>query len=83
MHATVSGTPYEITAETGQPCQLNFVKRDDFLNFLQKHGDACLKAAQHLSKDCQSAYQQIRSLGFRTPLRSAWPACCWSGPQPP
>jgi CRP/FNR family transcriptional regulator len=64
MHATVSGTPYEITAETGQPCQLNFVKRDDFLNFLQKHGDACLKAAQHLSKDCQSAYQQIRSLGL-------------------
>ena len=64
MHATVSGTPYEITAETGQPCQLNFVKRDDFLHFLQDHGDACLKAAQHLSKDCQSAYQQIRSLGL-------------------
>ena len=64
MHATVSGTPYEITAETGQPCQLNFIKRDDFLRFLQDHGDACLKAAQHLSKDCQSAYQQIRSLGL-------------------
>ena len=64
LHATVSGTPYEITAETGQPCQLNFIKRDDFLRFLQQHGDACLKAAQHLSKDCQSAYQQIRSLGL-------------------
>jgi CRP/FNR family transcriptional regulator len=43
---------------------LNFVKRDDFLRFLQTHGDACLQAAQHLSKDCQSAYQQIRSLGL-------------------
>jgi CRP/FNR family cyclic AMP-dependent transcriptional regulator len=43
---------------------LNFIKRDDFLRFLQKHGDACLQAAQHLSKDCQSAYQQIRSLGL-------------------
>lgn len=64
LHATVSGTPYEITAETGQPCQLNFIKRDDFLRFLQVHGDACLKAAQHLSRDCQSAYQQIRSLGL-------------------
>ena len=64
MHATVSGTAYEITAETGQPCQLNFIKRHDFLKFLQTHGDACLKAAQHLSKDCQSAYQQIRSLGL-------------------
>ena len=37
---------------------------DDFLRFLQQHGDACLKAAQHLSRDCQSAYQQIRSLGL-------------------
>ena len=64
LHATVSGTPYEITAETGQPCQLNFIKREDFLKFLQAHGDACLKAAQHLSRDCQSAYQQIRSLGL-------------------
>jgi CRP/FNR family transcriptional regulator len=64
LHATVSGSPYEATAETGQPCQLNFVKRDDFLRFLQTHGDACLQAAQHLSKDCQSAYQQIRSLGL-------------------
>ena len=64
LHATVSGSPYEITAETGQPCQLNFIKREDFLRFLQKHGDACLQAAQHLSKDCQSAYQQIRSLGL-------------------
>jgi CRP/FNR family transcriptional regulator len=73
MHATVSGTPYEITAETGQPCQLNFVKRDDFLSFLQKHGDACLKAAQHLSKDCQSAYQQIRSLGLSTSHEQAEP----------
>jgi CRP/FNR family transcriptional regulator len=64
MHEILSTTPYEITAETAQPCQLNFIKRDDFLKFLQAHGDACLKAAQHLSKDCQSAYQQIRSLGL-------------------
>ena len=64
LHATVSGSPYETTAETGQPCQLNFVKREDFLRFLQTHGDACLQAAQHLSKDCNSAYQQIRSLGL-------------------
>ena len=64
LHATVSSTPYEITAETGQPSQLNFIKREDFMKFLQVHGDACLKAAQHLSRDCQTAYQQIRSLGL-------------------
>lgn len=64
LHATVSGKPYELTAETLQPCQLDFIKRDDFLRFLQNHGDACLTAAQHLSKNCQSAYEMIRSLGL-------------------
>ena len=64
LHATVSGKPYELTAETLQASQLNFVKREDFLKFLQEHGDACLRAAQHLSQNCQSAYEMIRSLGL-------------------
>jgi CRP/FNR family transcriptional regulator, cyclic AMP receptor protein len=64
LHATVSGKPYELTAETLQPCQLDFVRRDDFLRFLQNHADACMHAAQHLSQNCQSAYEMIRSLGL-------------------
>ncbi|HXY16438.1 MAG TPA: Crp/Fnr family transcriptional regulator [Terriglobales bacterium] len=64
LHATVSGKPYELTAETLQPCQLDFIKRDDFLRFLQHHADACLNAAQHLSQNCQDAYEMIRSLGL-------------------
>src|SRR5882757_9682582 len=64
LHGTVSGRPYELTAETLQPCQLDFVKREEFLKFLQTHPDACLHAAQHLSQDCQSAYEMIRSLGL-------------------
>ena len=64
LHATVSGKPYELTAEALQPCQLDFIRRDDFLRFLQHHSDACLNAAQHLSRNCQSAYEMIRSLGL-------------------
>jgi CRP/FNR family transcriptional regulator len=64
LHGTVSEKPHELTAETLQPCQLDFVKRDDFLKILQSHPDACLHAAQHLSQDCQSAYEMIRSLGL-------------------
>lgn len=64
LHAAVSGKPYELTAETLQPSQLDFVKRDDFQRFLQHHADACLNAAQHLSQSCQSAYEMIRSLGL-------------------
>ena len=64
LHATVSGKPYELTGETLQPCQLDFIRRDDFLRLLQNHADACLNAAEHLSKNCQSAYEMIRSLGL-------------------
>lgn len=64
LHATVSGKPYELTAETLQPCQLDFIKCEDFMHFLQNHADACLNAAQHLSQTVQNAYEMIRSLGL-------------------
>jgi CRP/FNR family transcriptional regulator, cyclic AMP receptor protein len=64
LHSTVSGAPHELTVETLQPCQLAFVAREDFLRFLKTHGDACLHAARDLSRDCQSAYNSIRSIGL-------------------
>jgi CRP/FNR family cyclic AMP-dependent transcriptional regulator len=64
LHACVSGLSYELTAETIQPTQVNFVRREDFLKFLHDHGSACLQAAQHLSDNCHSAYDLIRSLGL-------------------
>jgi CRP/FNR family transcriptional regulator len=64
LHAAVSGLPYEMTAETLHPCQVNFVKREDLLQFLSRHGDACLRAAEHLSNNCQGAFEQIRALGL-------------------
>ncbi len=61
LNATVSRTPHNTTAETGQSCQLNFVKQADFLQFLTEHRDACMHAAIHLSRECQQAYRQLRS----------------------
>jgi CRP/FNR family transcriptional regulator len=61
LDATMSRLPHESTGETGQPCQLNFVKGDDFLKFLTQHGEACMHAAIHLSRECQQVYQQLRS----------------------
>ncbi len=64
MHAVVSNLPYELTAETVQPCQVVFIKREDFQKFLEEHGSACLQAAQHLSESCHNAYDMIRSIGL-------------------
>ena len=64
LSATVSGKPYELTAETVDPCQVNFVKRDDFLRFLKEHSDACLRVAEQLSDKYNTACREIRSLGL-------------------
>ena len=62
--ATILGRPYEVTAETLEPSQLNFIKRDDFLRFLNAHAEACMHTAQQLSEKYQSAQREIRSLGL-------------------
>jgi CRP/FNR family transcriptional regulator len=64
LHASVTGRPYGLTVETMQPCQLNFVSREDFLPFLKKHGDACLHATQHICRDYQDACDVVRSVGL-------------------
>ena len=64
LSAAVSGKPYEVTAELLEPTQANFIPRQDFLDFLQTHGDAALRVAQELSKNYHSAYEEIRSLGL-------------------
>jgi CRP/FNR family cyclic AMP-dependent transcriptional regulator len=64
LHAVVTDTPYELTAETMQPCQLNFVGREDMLCFLKEHADACFHATQHLARDCADAYGVVRTIGL-------------------
>ena len=64
LGATVSGKPYMVTAETLNPCQVNFIKREDFLSFLKENGSACLRVAEHLSNNYHNAFEQIRSLGL-------------------
>ena len=58
------GKPYEVSAETIEPSQLNFIKRDDFLKYLNSHAEACLHTAQQLSEKYHSAQREIRSLGL-------------------
>jgi len=64
LSASVSGKPYELTAETVDPCQVNFVKREDFLRFLKEHPDACFKVAEQLSEKYNTACHEVRSLGL-------------------
>jgi CRP/FNR family transcriptional regulator, cyclic AMP receptor protein len=64
LSATVSGKPYELAAETMDPCQVNFVKRDDLLRFVKAHPEACFKVAEQLSDKYNTACHELRSLGL-------------------
>ncbi|MBK5258971.1 MAG: Crp/Fnr family transcriptional regulator [Thermoanaerobaculia bacterium] len=62
--ATILGKPYEVSAETIEPSQLNFIKRGDFMKFLGSHAEACMHTAQQLSEKYHAAQREIRSLGL-------------------
>jgi CRP/FNR family cyclic AMP-dependent transcriptional regulator len=64
LPATISGRPYEVTADVIEPTQANFIGRTDFLSFLREHGDAALRVAQELSETYQSAFAEMRTIGL-------------------
>lgn len=64
LSATISERPYEVTAETLEPCEANFISRKDFLNFLKQQGEAAVNVARELSNHYHCAYRDVRSLGL-------------------
>jgi CRP/FNR family transcriptional regulator len=62
--AGILGKPYEVSAETLEPAQINFIRREDFLAFLNAYPEACLHTAQQLSEKYHSAQREIRTLGL-------------------
>ena len=61
---TILDTPFEVSAETLEPSQINFVRREDFMRFLNTNPEACLHTAQQLSEKYHSAQREIRTLGL-------------------
>jgi CRP/FNR family transcriptional regulator, cyclic AMP receptor protein len=62
LSAVISGTPYELCAETSGPCQVNFIEREALIAMVRKNGELGLHAAQALSQEFQSAYRDIHDL---------------------
>lgn len=68
LHSAVTGKPYEFTAEVLHPSRLTFIARADYWRFITDHTDACLQLGRHLSRDCQIAYDLVRSIGLCQPI---------------
>jgi CRP/FNR family transcriptional regulator, cyclic AMP receptor protein len=51
LSAVISRTPYELTAETTGPCQVNFIDREALMKLLDKYGERGLHSAQALRRE--------------------------------
>jgi len=64
LPGTISGKPYEATAEAQEPTQANFIPRKPFLEFLRTHGEIALRVAETLSDIYYATYREVRCLGL-------------------
>jgi len=62
LSAAISGSNYEMTAETTTACQVNFIGRQDLMALLQTECEVGVRAAQSLSREFQGAYRDIHDL---------------------
>ena len=64
LSSAVANSVHLATAEVLEACQVNFVRKEDFLKFLRQNSEACLSAVKQLGNNYQNAYFQICSLGL-------------------
>jgi CRP/FNR family transcriptional regulator len=70
LGATLSGDPYEVTAELLDTAQVVFVKRKDLLKFLRDNPAICMEVVRRLSDDLHGAYERVRSIGLSRARRA-------------
>ena len=64
LSANISGTTHETTARAIDRCQVGFIEKSDFLNFIRQHNEAAMKSLQQLNLNYRKAHQQVCSLGL-------------------
>ena len=62
--AVISHREYETSVETVEPCQVNFIRAEDFLNMITNDKEAMLSAAVQLSADYFEAQRELRTFGL-------------------
>jgi CRP/FNR family transcriptional regulator len=64
LMSVLSGRPFEVTAETLHPCQIAFVRREDFLHFVAQHPEASQGVVRQLSSNYHGACEQLRTVAL-------------------
>ena len=73
LPSTISGKPYELTAEALEPLQANFVPKEGFLQFLRQHSEAALRVTEIQNQIYYGTLAEVRYLGLssRSPEKLA------------
>ena len=64
LMSTLAGMPYEVTAETIRPCQMAYIRREDFLRFMAKHTEVYQGVVRQMTSLYQGACSQLRTVGL-------------------
>lgn len=64
LPGTISGKPYELTAEALEPVEANFIPRKAFLQLLRQRGEVAVRIAEILSQIYQATLSEVRYLGL-------------------
>jgi len=64
LSAILSGSIFEVTAEALESVSLKAIGKDEFLPFLNRHGEASMHAARAMSKEYMAVYSDARRLAL-------------------
>ncbi|HVT98517.1 MAG TPA: Crp/Fnr family transcriptional regulator [Acidobacteriaceae bacterium] len=64
LSAALAGQPFEVTAETVEPCTLKTIRRQALLDFLDRHPDASMRAARAVAQEYKAAFSEVRRLAL-------------------
>jgi CRP/FNR family transcriptional regulator len=64
LSAVLANVPHEVTAEAIEPCQVKTVRKQEFVDFLGRHGIASMHVAQSLSNEYMSVFYDARRLAL-------------------
>jgi len=84
LSSTLSGSTYELTADTLYPARIAHISRQAFSNFMARHPEVYAIATREISRQLSLACEQLRMVGLSTsvPERLARLLLGWSDAAP-
>jgi CRP/FNR family transcriptional regulator, cyclic AMP receptor protein len=64
LSAVLANVAHEVTAEAIEPCQVKTIRKQDFVDFLDRHGIASMHAAQSLSSEYMTVFHDAKRLAL-------------------